>query len=253
MLNAYGGVAMSSARNFLTSLLRPAAVLAAFLLAAPAQATLMQRDLATAGDNLLAYDSDTNFEWLHFSLTANMGYQSIVSQLGTLGGGGFRFATLSEVSTLYGNAGFDPVGAVNSTDPDDLAAASLLHDLLGTTAVFDTRGGGFAVSSFNRYQEGWVLPDSTTDPLVYLATIWITDQSVTATGQQISLSASTDVGTLSCHPGSQCGGSTWDAGGYLVRTAASSNNGGTDIPAPPTLPLLAAGLGLLALQRTRRR
>jgi hypothetical protein len=122
-----------------------------------------------------------------------MGYQDIVSQLGTLGGGGFRFATFSEVTALYNNAGFDPI-ATGSSDPDDIAAAMLLHDLLGTTRVSDTTGAGFPVTSVNPFQEGWVLPDATSDPLVYLATIWRSDVTNTATGAQLLFTASTAVG-----------------------------------------------------------
>ncbi|HEX7036351.1 MAG TPA: hypothetical protein VF210_11280 [Pseudomonadales bacterium] len=65
--------------------------------------------LAIDGDGLLTLDTETGLEWLDWSYTINLSHADVASNFAP--GGefeGFRYATLSELVTLYTNVGFDP-------------------------------------------------------------------------------------------------------------------------------------------------
>ena len=74
------------------------------LISSQANAALLERDLFTAGDGLLTYDSDTGFEWLDITATVGLSYsEALASQYVT--SMSFRFANQEELAQLYDDAG----------------------------------------------------------------------------------------------------------------------------------------------------
>ena len=82
---------------------------------AKSDAALMTRDLFSAGDSYLTFDSESKYEWLYLPLTKNYSYGEILNGTGGWVGRGFRYATSDEVRNLFEQAcradgnGCDPV------------------------------------------------------------------------------------------------------------------------------------------------
>ncbi|MDH5766608.1 MAG: hypothetical protein OEZ38_11390 [Gammaproteobacteria bacterium] len=59
-------------------------------------------------DNLITQDTDNSLEWLDLTVTANMSYNQVISELG-VGGAyeGWRYATSTEVASLWDAFGGD--------------------------------------------------------------------------------------------------------------------------------------------------
>ena len=115
--------------------------------ASTAGAALTSSDWLNPGDGLLTIDSDTGLQWLDWSYTNNRSYNDVFSQLGA--GGefeGFRYATESEMRTLYENAGAVSIAPIDGTDAGNIPALNLLSSLLGDTfatgseAIYDLEG-----------------------------------------------------------------------------------------------------------------
>lgn len=112
-------------------------ILAAFLYVMPAQAALITADLVPGtGDALLTVDTATQLEWLDVTATVGQSYAGVLSgqYVSPLG---FRFASASEVETLWLNAGAggsftNNVGS--NITPANFDAAVLLVDLMGCTS-----------------------------------------------------------------------------------------------------------------------
>ena len=104
------------------------------LVAAPASADLGEADLLAPGDGLLTVDSASGLEWLDLTETTGQTYDAVLAGFGgfttTLG---FRFATASEVSALYTNAGVND--QTNTYAVENFAGVGVLLQLLGCTAV----------------------------------------------------------------------------------------------------------------------
>ena len=111
------------------------AVIALIFTATTASATLSSLDLVTgsgAGD--ITFDSQTGLEWLDLTKTAGLSYNEIkngtVTGFDFIANDGFRFATVSDVSTLFSNAG---VTVFNTESATSLAPFQLLFGLMGCT------------------------------------------------------------------------------------------------------------------------
>ncbi len=71
-------------------------------------AAVITTDWQSAGDNLITQDTESGLEWLDLTETANMSYNFINGELGAGNMfSGFRYATNSEVVTLFVNFGID--------------------------------------------------------------------------------------------------------------------------------------------------
>lgn len=109
------------------------ALLSLLTVASQASAVLVERDLASAGDKQLTFDTKTRLEWLDVSNTIGETLEQVQSgsYLTTLG---FRFATLLEVETLWRNAGatgpivYDPN---HESYAENYLAAKTLVGMLG--------------------------------------------------------------------------------------------------------------------------
>jgi len=197
--------------------------------------TLQSRDWATHGDGLLTLDTNTNLLWLDLTAsqfltpTGGLGSFTYVSSL--LGTGqmfdGFRYATLDEVNTLFGDALLPSIPAPGSSAPGDnpgavapLSSVNNFISLFGQTdCISPCSGAGGAFG---------ILGTSTGNVLV--AGPWYQ-------GDQTSKNISFYTGE----------NSTGGFGSFLVKSAESKH-----VPEPPSLLLLGIGLAGVFVVKSRR-
>jgi hypothetical protein len=143
-----------------------------------AQAALLGRDLNAIGDGLLTRDTITGLDWLDVTQTKGRSFDEVLAGFGNYTTQqGFRFATASEVSSLFfsslaGNPSVF-VSASNNTVylPQSYFAAQEIHTLLGlTSSQFISPGGFVNGSAILQSTEGYV-SDSYTLGQTGLATI----------------------------------------------------------------------------------
>lgn len=80
------------------------AVICIFLIFTPsANAALIERDLFTANDARLTYDTNSGLEWLNLTETLGQSYDAVVGGYGGFISMGFRYAAVEEVRSLYNN------------------------------------------------------------------------------------------------------------------------------------------------------
>jgi hypothetical protein len=60
-------------------------VIAILLFSSTAQATIIKKDLLSAGDTLITFDTDTKLEWLDVTQTLNLSFNDVQSELGVGG------------------------------------------------------------------------------------------------------------------------------------------------------------------------
>jgi hypothetical protein len=115
-----------------------------------AQAALLGRDLNAIGDGLLTRDTVTGLDWLDVTQTKGRSFDEVLAGFGNYTTQqGFRFATASEVSSLFASAlaGKSPVFVSTPNNTVDLSqgyfAAQEIHTLLGVTSSQFIPAGGF--------------------------------------------------------------------------------------------------------------
>jgi hypothetical protein len=82
-----------------------------------ANSALVERDWLAVNDGALTYDTETGFEWLDISVTANYSYNEILSQLGPGGDcEGFDFATSEQVIGLFSAVNLQEIPSGISTE-----------------------------------------------------------------------------------------------------------------------------------------
>ncbi len=194
------------------------AVAAIGLTASPAHALLIEGDLNAVGDKLITLDTVTGLEWLDVTATLALSYDAaeltpfVTSQ-------GFRHADLTEVSTLYTNAGV--------TDQTGVFAAT---NFLGAQELLSKLGCTFACA-WAPFLEGWadLVPfhvSSPADPFL-----------------MIDLGTST-AGVFGFFPWGAKDTGNSVVGNYLVRAAP--------VTEPSSMALLVGGLIAVAGFRRRR-
>ena len=104
---------------------------------------LEERDWKVTGDGLITFDPQTKFEWLDLTESENRSYDDIVGNDGTneftIGGDfeGFRYATASDLDTLWFSLGWSGLQTSERTLQDG-AMALEAFGFLGITFVSGT-------------------------------------------------------------------------------------------------------------------
>ncbi|GKS58526.1 hypothetical protein YTPLAS18_20530 [Nitrospira sp.] len=120
--------------------------------------TLIQADLIPgSGDQLITYDTDTNFQWLNLTATANRSVNEVLAGFGGFTTTyGFRYATGAEVGELFRHAGISkgltepPFVLTPTTEPNHIGI-EILQDLMNGKSFLAT---GTAVRTYGMYNGG---------------------------------------------------------------------------------------------------
>lgn len=105
------------------------------ILATPSQASLVDMDWILVGDTSLIQDTSTGYKWLDLSITADMSYNTVLSQLQPGGSfDGFRYATREEVLHIWSEAGISDTNFVWLNN-GEYSAVKNLADRFGTSPL----------------------------------------------------------------------------------------------------------------------
>lgn len=129
--------------------LKMACLVITFFISATVNASVVSVDWNNADDNLITYDTVTGLNWLDLTETRDLSYDSVFAELsgGTLDG--WRYATSTEVVTLWQNFGVNfsvaTSGEVGGTvkfsvDQGVLDAADILGDTYPASEFFGVVG-----------------------------------------------------------------------------------------------------------------
>lgn len=122
---------MQNSKNILLALL------VSSVLTNHAAATLVSQVDIVFGTGAITFDSATGLSWLDLTKSTDLSFNYVTSQL-VLGGQfyGFRYATNSEISTLWVDAGINISKVTNGhlfPDPANIAPIVALQNLIGVT------------------------------------------------------------------------------------------------------------------------
>ncbi len=169
---------------------------------------LVQKDLVPGrGDQLLTLDTATGLEWLNLTVTANHSYLDVLAGFGGfLGVFGFRYATSTEVGTLYIHAGIGKLsGPSPAIDEPTHYGIEVLQDLMNGKKLLSLAGGtGIAIDT-----AGMVARDGSGTPHP-LGPIEVRQTHLNHIAHEASYS---DAGGMTHKAGAR----SPDVGSYLVR------------------------------------
>lgn len=194
-----------------------AAVAFMIVVAASAEAALVERDLFTPGDHYLTWDTATGLEWLDLTLTIGISYNNVAAGYGGYTTTyGFVFANQADTTTLFADAGLSPVSGTSS-DPAKVAAGTSLIALMGCTANCATTPASRGFADLNNFS------------------VTVATAPALSINPGVSVSWDADGAGILGKTQSIAGDGSW-----LVRTAA--------VPVPASVWLLGSGLlGLLGM------
>ncbi|ARN75050.1 hypothetical protein BST96_13565 [Oceanicoccus sagamiensis] len=119
-------------------------MLVGLLVSISSQAALLSQDDSVWGVGSLTLDQTTGLQWLDLNLSTNFSFNAMVAEQSE--GGlyeGFRYATSSEVETLFVHAG---IPEVNASSAANTASAQALISLMGGTKTFRNTVEIFAIT-----------------------------------------------------------------------------------------------------------
>ena len=152
-----------------------------FLVSGISSASLLEVDFYASNDKLLTHDTDTGLYWLDLTVTVNLSYDSVLSQLNPGGSlEGFRYATVEDVDNLQLSAGLPSglfyetfflyknnlnalIDKVGQTDPstDARATFGITGDPFDPTNTIDDRiMRYFSITSAAGAYQGVIADDS---------------------------------------------------------------------------------------------
>jgi hypothetical protein len=205
-------------RNLMKSAYGLTLMAAAGLLAmSPAHATIVDNGTYTT-------DTITGLDWLDLTATAGQSYNSVI---GSPPPGGWAYATLSQVSSLFDDAG--GVGPYNFSGGNGLAvvegpATSLLRSLMGDLGPFGLPGAGGITADVDTSPGG-------PGPFPHFLAFYLdfpptTNYLLAPFGSEADDSSTASVGS------------------FLIRETAA-------VPEPGSLVLLGSALAMAGLRRRR--
>lgn len=210
--------------------------LSKFWLGISVAATLFVGTLTGAQAGLIDHgsylsDTGTGLDWLDLTATQGLSYNAV---LGAMPAGGWHYATLADVATLFTNAG--GVGPFNFTGNNGLAivqgpATSLLKSLMGDTSPLNISGGAGLTSDVDLAVGGpGPYPNLIAMYLDYPPT---TNYLLVPFGENYPNNSDANIGS------------------FLIRTSSVRT---VPVPEPFTLSLFGAGLvGAAALRRRNKK
>lgn len=198
------------------------------LQARTASAILVERDLFSAGDNLLTFDTATGLEWLDVDQTIGLSFNQVTANVGGWIDLGFVYASIDQVSTLYSNAGV--TDRTNTPVSSNFAGASELLMKLGCT--------GFCSQANSPFQQG-ITFDGGSVIAGPRGVPFVQTFLNESTARAFCVSAGNDCGIAD-------DGALSSIGSYLIREASA-------LPEPATIALFGLGLVGLGLAAGRRR
>jgi hypothetical protein len=100
-----------------------------------AHAALIASDWKNVGDNAITLDTNSGLKWLDINQTTGLSYNQVLAELAPSGiFGGFRFATNSEVESLFTSIGF--ATPFNTWRTSDGIPAATLQNYFGVNQSF---------------------------------------------------------------------------------------------------------------------
>lgn len=105
---------------------------ALLVIASSANAALVSRDLYSAGDGLITYDTVSKLEWLDVAQTAGRSWNDVSGQFGADGDfAGWSYASRNQTIALYRQLGFNPDFDFRPNDPSFRSSYDTLIGLFG--------------------------------------------------------------------------------------------------------------------------
>lgn len=132
-------------------LLLSSTLISLFLMIQTASAALVESDWLVAGDNKLTIDTNSGLEWLDLTESTGFSMNQILAGAGGFLDMGFRYATTSEVSTLFAEANVIDTGG--EAVEENAAAAMDFILLFGITYQASDSSGN------NTFTSGYHFPD----------------------------------------------------------------------------------------------
>jgi len=219
---------------------KAAAVAAIFplLTALPTHAAFQTMDDINWGVNSMVRDTETNLDWLKPIETTNLSYPTISSQLGIGSYTGFRYASLSEVKTLFTNAGMPLVCCYDGFNPAaHFGNIVSFVNLFGATYVAGTgklNDVAYGVSGLLEPTQGEIDPQYANA----LYSIIVNAFPGYTNGTQFG-----SIDENYQHP---------NTGSWLIRREVINPDPVSSIPEPGTYTMLILGLGILGAVARRK-
>ena len=215
-------------------------LLAVFSVSTISNAAIVEVDWQSAGNNLITRDTTSGLDWLDLTETNGLSRDYVLTQLGV--GGlyeGWRYASSTEVVTLWLNFGLDLSNLTVNTQLNSSEAAGLDSSLVTATNYLGNTWCEYECSVYPYGVEGFTSDEHPEGPgwYFYLGASYVNENGYTYQDTTMYwLSGASSMGTE---------GSSLTLGSYLVQTSP--------VPVPGAVWLFGSGLiGLIGIVKRKR-